>query len=61
VSEGESPDCAQQAKAAEDNEADTEATPTEDAKPAASAKSKTARSRRSSSFMRRVDRFLNRR
>jgi hypothetical protein len=63
VSEGESPDCTQEAKATE--EPDTEATATDDEKPAADAKpatkvkSKAERSRRRSTFLRRVDRFLS--
>jgi hypothetical protein len=65
VSEGESPDCTQEAKATEKNEADTDATATDDekpavdAKPATKVKSKAERSRRRSTFLRRVDRFLS--
>jgi hypothetical protein len=65
VSEGESPDCTQEAKATDENEADKEATATDDekpaaeAKPAAKVKSKTERSRRRSTFLQRVDRFLS--
>jgi hypothetical protein len=63
VSEGESPDCAQETKAAEENEAGKEATtdgakPAADAKAAPKVKSKTAGSRRLPTFLRRVDNFL---
>jgi hypothetical protein len=54
VSEDKGPDCTQESNAAD------EAKPADDAKPAGQVKAKTARVRRSPSFMRRVDRFLNR-
>jgi hypothetical protein len=63
VSEGEGPDCTEEAKATEENEVE-QAKATDDAKPAAETKrrakvrSRTAGSRRIPAFLRRVDNFL---
>jgi len=60
VSEGKGPDCTQESNAGDEAKPADDAKPADEAKPAGQAKAKTARVRRSPSFMRRVDRFLNR-